>query len=129
MCQHNDSHWKTGVDSTPERSCRRALPNISGHNPNVECTQDLSSHTGTYEEFYLLACNACSPLKVNRRFGRTCRIHLQSCSCCFTSICYLTCSPTLKMKATRSFERPVVFHRTIWHYIPGDRPLLIPDSL
>jgi hypothetical protein len=71
----------------------------------------------------------CSPLKVNRRFGGTCRIHLQgrrinqarnqheSCSLAYSS--------TLKMEATCFSETSVDFQQTTRHYIPEDRTFQI----
>jgi hypothetical protein len=58
----------------------------------------------------------CSPLKVKRRIGGTCRVHFQgrrinqasAASCWFS---FLTYSATLKMEATHSAETSVGFQR------------------
>jgi hypothetical protein len=61
----------------------------------------------------------CNLQKVNRRFGGTCRLHLQHVSggdhsklCLsptFTLVSFLANSSTLKMEATRSSETSVYF--------------------
>jgi hypothetical protein len=68
----------------------------------------------------------CSPLKVNRPFEGTCRLHLQGRrisqarnqlgSACH--LCYLVYSSTLKMKVTCSSETSVDFQGAAWRYIP-----------
>jgi hypothetical protein len=79
----------------------------------------------------------CSPLKVNRYFGGTCRFHLQSRRISqerngreagskqryFTLLSCLTYSSILKMKATCSSETSVDIQRTTRRYIPEDRTL------
>jgi hypothetical protein len=65
----------------------------------------------------------CSPLKVNRRFGGTCRLHLQGRALLATCFALVSCfyySSTLKMN-TRSSETSVDFQRTTRRYIPEDR--------
>jgi hypothetical protein len=73
----------------------------------------------------------CSPLKVNRRFGGTCRLHLQGPRINHArnqheagskQVSCLTYSSTLKMEAICSSETLVDFQRTTWRYIP-DRTL------
>jgi hypothetical protein len=65
------------------------------------------------------------PLKVNRRFGKTCRLHLQALlATCFRLVSCLTYSSTLKVGAIRSSETSVDFQRTIRRYIPEDRTLV-----
>jgi hypothetical protein len=66
-----------------------------------------------------------SPLKVNRRFGGTCRLHLQAwriseavLAICFTLVSCLTYSLTVKMAVTCSFEASVGFQRTTRLYMP-----------
>jgi hypothetical protein len=76
----------------------------------------------------------CSPLKFNRHFGRTCRLHLQSRKIgqarsqlepdskqSFMLVSCLAYSSTLKMKATCSSETSVDFQRTTQRYIPEKR--------
>jgi hypothetical protein len=58
----------------------------------------------------------CSPFKVNRRFGGTCR--LAPASRLVSSSAY---SSTLKTEATCSSETSVDFQRTIQRYIPEDK--------
>jgi hypothetical protein len=66
----------------------------------------------------------CSPLKVNRRFGGTYLLHLQSFDCCLLHAGFcLAYSSTLKMEATCSSEKSVDFQRATRCYIPEDRPL------
>jgi hypothetical protein len=69
-------------------------------------------------------------LKVNRRFGRTSRFHLQGrriCKArnqqatCFTLVSYLAYSSILKMEATCSSETSVDFQQTTGRYNPEDR--------
>jgi hypothetical protein len=67
----------------------------------------------------------CSPLKVNRRFGGTCRLHLQGClPPAFTLVSCLVHSSILNMQANCSSENSGDFQRTIERYIPEDRTLL-----
>jgi hypothetical protein len=78
----------------------------------------------------------CSPLKVNRCFGVTCRLHLQGRSrwhippkCRLAALLTtwfragfcVAYSSTLKMEATYSSETSVDFQRTIRRYITEDR--------
>jgi hypothetical protein len=80
----------------------------------------------------------CSPLNVNRRFGRTCRLHLQgrrtshvrdqheagySLPPAFMLVSYLAYPSALKMEATCSSETSVHFQRTTQRYILKDRTL------
>jgi hypothetical protein len=85
----------------------------------------------------------CSPLKVNRRFGGTCRFHFQNrisqetsvkaggkeshLSLClpaaFTLVSCLAYSSTLKMEVTCFSETSVDFQRTTRRYMPGDTTL------
>jgi hypothetical protein len=78
----------------------------------------------------------CSLLKVNRRFGRTYRLHLQGRRirqareelCLPYAFTVLSCSAyssTLKMEAICSSETSVGFQRTTWRYIPEDSTLHI----
>jgi hypothetical protein len=66
----------------------------------------------------------CNPLKVNRRLGGTCCLHLQGGRISqarnwneASSRCY---SSTLKLEAICSSETPVDIQRTTLHYIPED---------
>jgi hypothetical protein len=84
-----------------------------------------------------LEITSCNPLKVNRRFGRTCRLHLQGRRIsrarkqrerlclppAFTLVPFSAYSPTLKMEATCSSETSVDFQRTTRSYIPEDGTL------
>jgi hypothetical protein len=76
----------------------------------------------------------CSPLKVNRHFGGTCRLHHQGRRIsqtrnqlclppAFTLVSCLAYTLTLKMEATCSLETSVDFQRTTWCYIPEDSTL------
>jgi hypothetical protein len=71
----------------------------------------------------------CSPLKINQRFGGTCRFNLQ-----YRRISqarnqhevgskhrWFLAWVTLQMKATCSSETSIVFQCTTWRYIPEDR--------
>jgi hypothetical protein len=63
----------------------------------------------------------CSPLKVNRRLGVTCRLHIQALlATCFTLVSCLACSSTLKMEATCFSETSVELQRTAQRHIPED---------
>jgi hypothetical protein len=67
----------------------------------------------------------CSPLKVNRPFGRTYRLHLPvenktSKKPAFTLVSCSSYSSTLNMKAVCSSETSVDFQRTTQHCIPED---------
>jgi hypothetical protein len=63
----------------------------------------------------------CSPLRINRHFGRTYCLHLlASCSHAGPCSAYFL---TLKMEAICSSERSVDSRRTTWHYIPEDGTL------
>jgi hypothetical protein len=76
-----------------------------------------------------------SPLKVNRRFGGTYRLHLQQetimkqevrramLATCFTLVSYLLYSSTLTMEVTCSSETSVEFQQTTQRYSPEDRTL------
>jgi hypothetical protein len=71
----------------------------------------------------------CSSLKVNRRFGRTCRLHLQglrmsqSRNQCESRRKAEPSSSIVKMGARYSSENVVTFQGTIWRYISQDRTL------
>jgi hypothetical protein len=76
----------------------------------------------------------CSPLKVNRRFGETYRLHLQDRKIsrarnqlclppAFMLVCYSAYLSTPKMKAICSSETSVDFQRTTRRYIPEDNTL------
>jgi hypothetical protein len=62
----------------------------------------------------------CRPLKVNRRFWGTCRLHLYVESC-------LAYSLTLKTEAMCSSETSADFQRTTRRYIPEGRTLHLND--
>jgi hypothetical protein len=78
----------------------------------------------------------CIPLKINRRFGETCRLHLQGrrkasgkqsqaglwlcLPPAFKLISCLANSSTLKTEATCFSGPSVDFQRTTWHCIPED---------
>jgi hypothetical protein len=69
-----------------------------------------------------------SPLKINRSFGRTCRLHHQDrwinrarTSSAFTLDSCLAYSSTLKTEETCPSETSVDFQRTTRQYIPEDR--------
>jgi hypothetical protein len=73
----------------------------------------------------------CNPLRINRRFGGTCRLHIQGrmwqAELCFppafTLVSCLACSLTLKTEVTCSSKTSVDFKWTTWLYIPEDRTL------
>jgi hypothetical protein len=68
----------------------------------------------------------CSPLKVNRRFRGTCRLHLvQSFPPTFTLVFSLAYSSALKMELTCSSETSIDYQRTTRRYIPEDINLYI----
>jgi hypothetical protein len=64
----------------------------------------------------------CSPLKVNRRFGGTCRFHLQQSSACHlvSRSAYFS---TLRMEVKCSSETSVHFQRSARRCIPEERNL------
>jgi hypothetical protein len=69
----------------------------------------------------------CSPLKDNRCFERTCRLHIQGRrslhSTCFTLVSCFAFSSNLMIEAKFSSEASVDFQRTIRRYMPEDRTL------
>jgi hypothetical protein len=76
----------------------------------------------------------CSPLKVNRRFVLTCRLHLhgrrisqtENQLCWLPAFALLSCSAyslTLEMEATCSSKTSVEFQRTTRRYTPEDGTL------
>jgi hypothetical protein len=78
----------------------------------------------------------CSPLKVNRRVGRTCRLHLQGRRISQARnqsesrwqaevVPCLDYSSTLKMEVTCSSETSVFFQWNTRRYVPKDRTLRI----
>jgi hypothetical protein len=89
------------------------------------------SHSGGYEQFCLLGYNAVSPLKVNRRFEGTYRLHHQGRRICRARnqserwqaevVSCLAYSSTLKTEAICSSETSVDFQRTTRRYISEDK--------
>jgi hypothetical protein len=84
--------------------------------------------------FWVIAL--CTPLKVNRRFGGTYRLHLQGgrISQARNHLCFppafilVSCFAyfsTLKMEATCASETSVDFQRTTRRYIPEDSTLQV----
>jgi hypothetical protein len=79
----------------------------------------------------------CSPLKVNRRFGVTCLLHLQGkrqarhqhevtlFATSFMLVSCLSYSSTLKMEVTCYSETSLDFQLTTLRYIPEDRNLYL----
>jgi hypothetical protein len=71
----------------------------------------------------------CSPLKVNRLFGVTCRFHLQgwriSTACYLCHASFLAYSSNLKMETTYFSEMSVGFQRNTRNYILEDRTFKI----
>jgi hypothetical protein len=84
----------------------------------------------------------CSPFKVNRYFGGTSRVRLQTWRisqarsqykigskkgtvACVVLVSCLVYSLTLKMQATRSSDNGVEFQRTTLHHTPEDRNLRV----
>jgi hypothetical protein len=70
----------------------------------------------------------CSPLKVNRRFRRTCHLHLHSWWVSLASNRHVADSKsslasTLKMDMTCSSETSADFQQTTWCYIPDNRTI------
>jgi hypothetical protein len=67
----------------------------------------------------------CSPLRVNRRFGGTYRLHLQApLATCFHAG-FLAYFSTLKMEAICSSEKSVGSQLTTRRYIPEDGTLFL----
>jgi hypothetical protein len=66
----------------------------------------------------------CSPLKVSRRFGGTCRLHLALLATCFYAGFLLSLFLTLKTEATCSSETSFGIQQTAWCYIPEDKELV-----
>jgi hypothetical protein len=65
----------------------------------------------------------CRLLKVNGRFGGTCRLHLQGRRISKARNQRETGCTTLKLESTCSFEMSVDFQRAARLYIPEDRTL------
>jgi hypothetical protein len=85
------------------------------------------SNMTSHEEFCLLGYTACSPLRVNRRFGRACHLCLRGWRlskaepCLLPASCWVSClasSSTLKMK-TKCLQ--------VWR-ATQKRPFLLPLS-
>jgi hypothetical protein len=80
----------------------------------------------TLKSFISWDIKPCSSLKLSRRFGGTCRLHLQGRRISQARNQHkaggflLVYSSTLKRKATCSSETSVDFQRTTQHYIPED---------
>jgi hypothetical protein len=64
----------------------------------------------------------CSPLKINRHFEGTCRLHLRG-KLCFMLVSCLTYSSTTKMEVTCSSKKSVDFQGTTQCHILEDRNL------
>jgi hypothetical protein len=62
-----------------------------------------------------------SPLRVNRHFRGTCRLH--RLATCFSLVSCLAYSSTTKMEATCPSEMSANFQDITWHYVPEDRTL------
>jgi hypothetical protein len=77
------------------------------------------SHSGGYEEYYLLGYNALWSVESQQ----TSRKNMSASSSC------LVYSSTLMMEATSSSEKPVDFQRTAPRYISEDIILLLHPSL
>jgi hypothetical protein len=101
------------------------------------CTPFIQNLSGKFfiirlllKSFIFWAITLCSPLRVNSRFGGTCRLHRQGHRITHArnqseagskqSSAY---SLTLKMEATYSSETSDDFQWTTWHYIPEDKTL------
>jgi hypothetical protein len=72
----------------------------------------------------------CRPLKINRSFGGTFRLHLQcrrisqaKLATCLMLVCCLSYPSIQKMEAACSFETSLDIQRTTRHYIPEVRNL------
>jgi hypothetical protein len=104
-------------------------------------TQETASHSCNMKMYYLVGSELltavvmkspilwhttpCIPLKVNQRFGKTCRLHLQALlATYFTLVSCLTYSSTVKMGTICSSETSVDFQRTTRRYILEDRTLV-----
>jgi hypothetical protein len=93
----------------------RSITDIGLCVPNVETMSVLGFEVLTavvMKNSIFRDITPCSPLKVNRRFGETCLIHLVSC---------LAYSSSMKMKETYPSETSVDFQQNTRHYIPEDR--------
>jgi hypothetical protein len=110
----------TGKNPVSETFCTSDMPQIMDsvqHNTHIT-DQPLSQNFSESSKMYVLIyfgfealtevviessvfwdVTLCSPLKVNRRYGGTCRLHYT----CFLLISCLACSSTLKMEATCSY--------------------------
>jgi hypothetical protein len=65
-----------------------------------------------------------SPMKVNRLFGETYRLHLKGKRVSQARNDVTSClaySSTLQMEAAQPSETSVGFHRSTWHYVPEGR--------
>jgi hypothetical protein len=65
----------------------------------------------------------CSPLKVNPRFGGTCRLYLYGRRISLARNQHETGSNQTYLEAKCSSETSDDFQRTTWRYIPEDRTL------
>jgi hypothetical protein len=59
-------------------------------------------------------------MKINRRFGGICRLHLQSLQTTFTLVSCLAYSSIMKIDAIFSYETSANFQRTTLLYFPED---------
>jgi hypothetical protein len=82
--------------------------------------------TYNLKSFIFWGATPCSTSKVNRRFGGTCRLHLQGrkvFATCFMLVSCLAYFSTFNMEATCNPETSVNFQRTMRRYIPEARTL------
>jgi hypothetical protein len=81
-----------------------------------------TSRSGVMNAIIFWDITSCSPLKVNRLFGGTFRLHFQGRISLLTAFILVSCSVyyTLKMEAICSSELSVGFQRTTLLYIPED---------
>jgi hypothetical protein len=67
-----------------------------------------------------------SQVEVHQWYGRMYCLHLQGCSACFWLVTCLAYSPTWKMGAVCSSERPVNFYQTTRYHLPDGNTLQSP---
>jgi hypothetical protein len=82
------------------------------------------SHSGGYEEFYLLGYNAVQSVENQTTFRRNILLSSSEFVLCFLLVSCWAYSSTLKMEATCSSETSIDFERTTHQYIAQDK---IPD--
>jgi hypothetical protein len=98
----------------------RHLSQKSNRSLNFKCRSSVS-HSDDNEQYCLWDITLYSPFKVNRRFGRICRLPPLA----LFAICLMlvSCFVYLNMEVTYFSETSIVLQRTTWCYIPDDSHL------